>query len=92
MALIRSALKYSAAHKFHYWIDHIKGEDNDPADALSRFYENPFAGVERLCPDLRPRMLPCADECQALFSEYFDSYQRERTFINYELTESYKNT
>ena len=80
-ALIRSALRYSAKHKFHYWIDHIKGDDNDPADALSRFYKDPLAGVERLCPDLRPRMEASADNCDSLFEEYFDTYEREASFV-----------
>ena len=80
-ALIRSALDYSLRHKYHYWIEHIKGEDNDPADALSRFYENPFEGVERLCADLRPAMKDTPDDCDSLFEEYFDIYEREVAFM-----------
>ena len=75
-ALIRRACKESIKHRYHYWIDHIKGENNDPADALSRFYEDPFEGVERLQPGLREKMTETPDECEKLFLCLFEEFEQ----------------
>ena len=70
-ALVRTATGSAIRHRYHFWIEHIKGENNDPADALSRYYEDPFEGVDRLQPQLRGRMRPKPDLCEELFEALF---------------------
>lgn len=73
--LVRMAARFSIRHRFHYWIDHIAGEDNDPADALSRFYADPFSGVERLQKHLLEKMRPRADPSAPLLQELIELYR-----------------
>ena len=42
MCLIRLLRKNSIEMEYHFYIEHIKGETNKIADALSRFLSNPF--------------------------------------------------
>ena len=70
-ALIRRVTKAAIKDKCHYWIDHIQGEDKDPADASSTCYENPFEGIERLHPGLLQKMKEKSDTCEAIFDLLF---------------------
>ena len=42
MKLVRIICTDTLQQEYHYFIDHIKGVKNQCADALSRFYKQPF--------------------------------------------------
>ena len=42
MALIRIICNSANKNKFHFWINHIPGKNNETADALSRFMTQKF--------------------------------------------------
>ena len=55
----------SVEREYHFFIDHIKGEDNKVADALSRFFKQPF---QWLSPTQQSNISPIATDCSEIVS------------------------
>lgn len=73
MTLIRSVCLDSIDTEYHFYIEHIKGEKNKTADALSRFIEEPFqwlADAERT--NIDATATDCSSICNKLVLSYFN--------------------
>ena len=74
MSLIRVLCLNSINKEYHFYIEHIKGEKNKTADALSRFIKQPFqwlSSTERSKIDATPT--DCSFICNKLVSRYLSN-------------------
>ena len=77
MSLIRLLCKNSIETEYHFYIEHIKGETNKTADALSRFSDNPFQWLsteERTKIDSKPT--ECSFVTKQLVSCYLNNVKQ----------------
>ena len=71
MSLIRELCLDSIDTEYHFYIEHIKGEKNKTADALSRFIKHPFQWL----PDAeRTKIDKTACDCSAICDKLVSSY------------------
>ena len=66
--LILRACHLSIEKEFHYFAEHLAGEKNVIADALSRFSPDPF---QSLCKNDRKNIAPRAETCDSLLRSLF---------------------
>ena len=71
MSLIRLLCKNSIEGEYHFYIEHIKGETNKTADALSRFMNDPFQWLsDQARSKIDNEPTPCSDVIQQIVSCY----------------------
>ena len=74
MFLIRELCLNSINTEYHFYIEHIKGDKNKTADALSRFIKQPFqwlTSTERANIDTNPT--DCSFVCNKFVSCYLNN-------------------
>ena len=76
--LINAICELLITNRIHLWVDWIKGTDNIVADALSRYFENPFATL-----NFRPRWIPCRALLRNAFQLCKDIHPQQK-FLKFE--------